>query len=741
MKRPFTILGFSYFITLAVLNFISLEFVPIVFWILLALTLFSLFFKKLRQEKILPVSFFTCLVATTVFFINYNFRILPVQKFDEQDLKIHASICDLVQKSNNKFNYTLNVKSVNDNPVRNFKIIMQSPSAIDCDLYDDFTGNIHMYIPKNTPAFDTELYYRAKSIYAKAFLYDYQIYNVKKPDKLPFYYYILKLRQSMLSSSKKILPTKIASVVNGIILGEKSEIPQEIKTSFTDTGIYHILATSGIHISILTQFLIWFLRKLKLKEKFVYLFSAAFVLIFMALTCFTPSVMRAGIMTIVYLVGLAIFRSSDSLNSLGIAVFVICVFSPNSACNIGLWLSFLSTLGIIVLYEPIYKFLKNIFKKYENSKILNYITSNISVSLAVECFTLPVLAWYFKKISVLFLISNLTMLYLVPFVIIFGLIANLFNLLAAPAFLIYPFVFVCAFSVNLLINISKVLSDFPFATISLSYGAINFWLACVLFLAAVGIYARNTQKAFKLIFLISLNLALVGIVSYQILNCGRLLVEIIPCGNGSAVMLSKNSRQVCIICLDENTYMDSLNGYFSSSSIKNIDYLNLPVISNFQKTDAISLIDNQKPATLIVPIENSENLDFENNKTKAIYFDGNLKSKLWNEFTIENYSLSGNIYIRVCYKKVKFLIFPTGGNVNDLPSSWKVCDFVICHGLPINYNYINSKNIILSMNKKDSEISIAKMYPKDKIVFSATHQGPVYVNINSAGNYQIRRMR
>ena len=133
----------------------------------------------------------------------------------------------------------------------------------------------------------------------------------------------------------------------------KNDLPETTKKAFQKIGVYHLLATSGMHVAIISQFIFYIFKKLKIKEKQSALFSSLAMLIFMAVVGFTPSVTRACIMAIIYFLGICISKNSDSLNSLGIAILAICAINPFASCDISLWLSFLATLGIILCYNPI----------------------------------------------------------------------------------------------------------------------------------------------------------------------------------------------------------------------------------------------------------------------------------------------------------------------------------------------------------------------------------------------------
>ena len=739
MKRPLAVIGFSYFIMLALLIFVPENTLPYLFTTFSALFLISVIIPEIRKNKIFSVALLTCTAAVSVYYINLNTNIKPVQNLDGTNATISGTICDIPYKKHNKYNYIIEIQNLNQKEVKPFKIKLSSPEAVEGDIYDKFTGNVHLYVPQNSPAFDSETYYRSKNIYIHAFLYNYEENFTQKPEKVSPYYYILKLRQKMLSASKRIFPTRTASVLNGILLAEKHELPEDIKNNFSIIGAYHLLATSGIHIAILSQFFLWIFKKLKFGNRFAALLSALTVFLFIALIGFTPSIIRVGVMCIIYLFGLAIFRKSDSLNSLGIAVFSICLFSPNSSFDIGLWMGFLSTLGITVAYRPIQNFIRSKLKKIRDNKIINYMVSSVSISLSVWSFTLPLAAWFFGKTSLISPLSNL--IFIPPVTIIFNLslIINLLSVLAVPASFICLPALLCGIITNFIVYISEILAKIPFAMLSLDYTVASLWASFTLLLIAVGIHLKNLKKSAKLTVLLSLNLALTGAFSYQISKTGVTDAAIINCSDGVGFIISKNGRRAAVLCLNKDSNTTNVEYFLSRSYIKNMDYLNLPILNGTHKNNAQNIIKTYCPKTTLLSTKNSAEFNESETCTHPIYFTDNIKSSFWEDAEISTFEINEHTYIQIKISNVKFLIFANGGNADDIPENLRNCDFLIASGLPINYQKIQSKHNILSSNKNDSEINMQKFFLLGKNVFSVAHQGNIYVNIKSNGKYEIRR--
>ena len=161
-------------------------------------------------------------------------------------------------------------------------------------------------------------------------------------------------------------------LLSAILLGNKTYLNPQTALDFQRTGTSHILALSGMHLAILTLAIGNLLTLLNVNKKYRKIFEIIFVALYMALTGFSASVVRAGIMLIISSLLFLLSHKSDSITSLFITVALICVFDPCTVFDVSLWLSALATLGILILSEmnerknetskvPIYKqILKNV---------------------------------------------------------------------------------------------------------------------------------------------------------------------------------------------------------------------------------------------------------------------------------------------------------------------------------------------------------------------------------------------
>lgn len=684
-----------------------------------------LFTPPIRKEKIFFVCILTCFTAILVNFHTYYSSILPTLNFKNKDATITAKIIDLPYKKDNSYNYIMQVEEINGEKIKNFKTKVSSSEPLEADVYDTFTGKVHFYLPKSTRTFDYEKYYRSKNIYLCCYAYNYLPYDVKfSSNEFNLNKEILLLRAKLISCTRSTFPEKLANVMNGFLLGEKHNFPEDIKNNFDRIGVYHLISTSGIHICILNSFLLKILRKIKLGNKISVLISCAAIFFFMALTCFTPSVMRAGIMMIIYNLGTIFFRKSDSLNSLGVAIMAIILPNPNAALGINIWLSVLASMGIILSQKTIKEMICAKISNISENEFCRYLTENISVSISVSLFTLPVIIWFFRKASLLFILSNLVMIPLSSLLLNSLMIFQPLSCFGAPKIILEPIAFICESSAQIIVQISGILAKIPFALISLDYGYVNLCISFSLVLIAVSILFTNYKKMLKLALILSFMLSITGAVSYAFFNFNVTRISVLNCSKGLAIIISKGPQKALILYESDKFQTAELNLELLKFEGFNFDFLLLGSCPASQQDHTEKLISDYNPKLILA--EKSVNLK-EN--SKITYFEDKSSTKLWGNINIETFKSNEKNFAFIETEKTKILLCPEGGDASKLAKKYQNCDFLIAAALPINYKKIKTTNIITSSSKQDSDILIKKLLNTNLKLFSSAYNGNIYIDL------------
>ena len=229
-----------------------------------------------------------------------------------------------------------------------------------------------------------------------------------------------------------------AGISLALILGDKYNISQDLKSAFSTSGLSHVLAISGLHVTILASIVSFFLSKTKLGIKKSSIISIFVAFVYVFISGFAPSSVRALIMYALMVLLYVFVKQHDQLSSLALSAIVILFINPMYLYYLGFLMSFSAVLGIILCASNI-----------SNSRLLErlpkWLVDIIATSLAVNVTMLPILADTFGSLPVISILSNVLILpimsilmtLLMAVVIIVCILPFMSFLLYIPAVLIF----------------------------------------------------------------------------------------------------------------------------------------------------------------------------------------------------------------------------------------------------------------------------------------------------------------
>ena len=361
MKRPFAVIGFTVFLTVAIL-FDKKTGVTVGALVAFAVALvIGLLIKSVRDGRVMPLCMASGAVACAIILATNLLYVRPLVSLANGVYPLRAQITSEVTPQYGKYYCTAKTVSINGAEVSE-DIRLVFSTAPDALPYDFVEGEFVFYRPGATDP-DSLNANLTKGLLLGAYpTEEFAVIETPENEK-PFGMKMIELRNSIKRAIFKVFPDENGSLAVAMILGDKSEIPQEIYNDMRLAGVVHILCVSGLHLTLWASMIVAVLKKLKLPSVVVNIVAVVGVVGFMALTGFTYSVMRAGIMTIVFMIAELVMRKSDSINSLGFSALFITAVSPFACASVSLQLSVLSTLGILICAEfvkpHIAEFLKN----------------------------------------------------------------------------------------------------------------------------------------------------------------------------------------------------------------------------------------------------------------------------------------------------------------------------------------------------------------------------------------------
>ncbi|GAA0101231.1 ComEC/Rec2 family competence protein [Paraclostridium bifermentans] len=296
-----------------------------------------------------------------------------------------------------------------------------------------FKGTLKKHENFKDEKFDYSRYLKSKGYNGIVEINDYKIIGDN------FIYIKLFNIKDKISKTIKYLYKDKSKFINSIILGEKEGIDSEANEIFSKTGVSHILALSGLHVSILITIIGFSFGRINNLLKFAFL---AFILwSYSIMVGQSPSIIRAIVCSLISYLAIFVQKRSDSINNLSIVGISLIINNPYVIYNISFQLSFLATLSIIYFYG------------YINEKIK---VKTVSLTLAANILTSPIVYLYFKNISIVCIVSNIVVVPLLSIIIYISILSAI----------VLPFSLILT---KIMVGINTSIIDFIYMTLEFLY--------------------------------------------------------------------------------------------------------------------------------------------------------------------------------------------------------------------------------------------------------------------------------
>jgi competence protein ComEC len=277
----------------------------------------------------------------------------------------------------------------------------------------------------NPGAFNYQQYCAFQDIYAQAFAAekDFTVLSETKTNFLKAA--IFSAQQKILAILKENIKDEHAlGIAEALLIGYRDDLDKDLVQAYSNTGVVHIIAISGLHIAMIYGLLIFVLspfKKIKWFNFFQLLITLFVLWGFSFIAGAAPSILRSTVMFSFIVIGKSLNRQSNIYNNLAASAFTILVFNPYSLWDVGFQLSYAAVLSIVLFQKNISHWF--IFQ----NKLLRSIWQLNAVTIAAQILTLPIILFYFHQFPNFFLFTNL---FAVPFsgLILYG---ELFLLLVA----------------------------------------------------------------------------------------------------------------------------------------------------------------------------------------------------------------------------------------------------------------------------------------------------------------------
>ena len=464
------------------------------------LLIFSILFIV---KKYFPIKYI--IIWNLLFYVgvlNLSFRLKDVDELsnlaplNSEITGVIVSIPQGIAESNPKFFFNIeNLKSGSlEKKFKNEKILINGDfnfNEDDLKIYNSLKIKGRLAAPfkaGNPFQFDYGDYLRNHNTYAVFYARDIELVKKELSLKSKILQEISNYRENVIKRHSKYLDSPYLEILGGIVFGDDAISPsKDIKHSFINSGLLHILAASGMNVAFIYGFFFLILSRLRLNFRFNILFSMLMVVIYTFMTGLGASIIRAASMLLFILIVKLIDRDAHSISLLFFVGLLMLLYNPLFINDVGFQLSFVVTFGILLMSQYIIKF---------KNKVFDFIASIVIIPIIAQLWVIPIQIFYFNNICIYSIFANIMSVPLLMLISFGGFVsALLIGIIPLCADLICKiFDFILAPLLKCLVMISDFWGDLPNSVIQTIHPSIFQILLYYTFLFFITLFFNKVYR-------------------------------------------------------------------------------------------------------------------------------------------------------------------------------------------------------------------------------------------------------
>lgn len=694
MKRPLAVFGLTYLATSAAAVCLVPEanFILCVTAVILAIAACFIWREKIRD--ILLILSPICLALIVIGCCQWQAMRLSDSLGNENCL-ISGEICEIPRRQYGRWRYVIMTDSVDLPGVRqNIRILVTSRNSIEeAREGDRLTCRVNFIQSSDDHGYSSTTSLRADGISARAWLQPYSEFSLIR-GKPGLKYLHMSIRRAVTAGIRKALPADASAMLCGMLLGDTDYMDITVVENFRSTGIAHLLAVSGLHLTLLTLSLEEILRRLRRNRKTSSAIVIGFIIGFMAVIGFPPSVVRSGIMHIISQAAKFTNRNAEPVTSMSIAVMIMCLMNPWAAADIGLQLSVCSTLSLLLTARKLNREITDAAKKLLirfhmtprrniTKRLGKLAIHSVSNSLSSSIAIIPLTAIHFGRLSIVSPLTNLLCVYMASVFIILGIIASVIYCIPLIGWIVsFPLRFATALIGVYLKTIAGAMANLPFSEISTDSSSTPYFIMLMaLITGSAALMSRLIHhvgfsrriRGFALCEIAVLLFA--AVLSNQIFGRGPEIL-IFDANNGGMCVCAKNRTHAVLAEAGGDRY--DISVIKETLCRKGVNKVDAVAISDNSKTRSGNLnriLDLYSPDCLITGSDNNTG-HFRTCKKVVPFESSCLVNSM--QLRIDTFTdTQGNHWQLLTCKGMTALICPENGNCSLLPDEWRECDAAV----------------------------------------------------------------
>ena len=485
MKRPFAVIGFS--MLLSSLLIANLSFKMAVALIVGAIAIFCIFiaFKKLRKQKIVLFSL-AAIVIYSVSFLFAQFGYYNAKEELQNTKEITGTVCQTPTMSDYAFTYVIKCDD------ENYKIRYVTKD----DKFLSEGDRVKIDFKPTEENFNEDFfeYSLSSRIYYTAFENEESAIKTLN-DKDWYYKNIGKIKSYFSSVVDEYLPSESGTMAKAMTIGDRSQLDDRTVDYFNYSGTSHLLVISGLHVTMWSLGIFRVLERFIKSKKLLVTLSLFTLFGYSAITGFGVSVIRAGLLVGLVIISKLFDRDADSLNSIGLALVIILISNPFAVYSVALWLTVLSTVGILVISRPFNKYIRNFCekKRVPINGLIGFIIDSVSISLSTTICTLPVFIIKLKLLPIGSIFANIIMVdiaMLLMILTVFSVVLYSLNV----SFIVRPIFMLVGVLSEFLTMVAQKIGMADWSTISVSHKYFEYFLVALVVGVILAVILKKYNK-------------------------------------------------------------------------------------------------------------------------------------------------------------------------------------------------------------------------------------------------------
>ena len=548
-----------------------------------------------RKQKIALV----CLGLMVGILYTYgtgSYYLKGIQAYDETVQPLAVTVTDYSRETD----YGLRVEGEFSLSDKTYEIVVYCDRIVDLKPGDRLEGKFQLRLTTSGGSKETP-YLESNGIYFIG--YSRGEMDIFLGSGEEFRFFPQRLRWSILNRLEEIFPADTATFAKALLLGDTGDLSYEQDVAMRITGIRHIVATSGLHVSILFSLIYLLSGKMR---SITALLGIPVLILFAFVAGLSPSILRATVMQILMILAMLLRREYDPPSGLALSVIVILLLSPFAVTSASFQLSCGCVVGIFLfvpkLQNYIYKKIPGVTRK---AKAVRAMLSVVSVSISTMFITAPFCALYFGNISIIGVLTNLLTLWAVSFIFYGIVIALLLSFLWVP--LGAAVAYVCSALIYYVLFVADVLQNAPLAAVYTASPYITVWLiGCYAVFAVFWFRGRKHHGIMAAAMAAALMVAVA--FSYIEPRLDDYRITVLDVGQGQCILLQSRGETYMIDCggsSDKETAEIAVSRLLSQG-IKRIDGV---ILTHYDRDHAGGLpyfLKRIAVENLYLPITNGE---------------------------------------------------------------------------------------------------------------------------------------